>query len=158
MKPFVYLMLMLTVTLVGCDSNKVYEEHQELSDNVEWKREDSRTFKVKIEDTSVPYNLSISFRYANGFAYRTLKLKSIETGPSGTTTEAEYDLLLVDEKGDYIGEPGYDIWDSDHLVVRNRRFDEPGIYTFTLEHAAEEEVVNLAMEVGMIVKKVPAQP
>ena len=42
---------------------------------VEWLKKDIREFKVPIIDNSIAYNMSLSFRYANGYQYQVAKVK-----------------------------------------------------------------------------------
>jgi len=151
------LISIFTVTLVlfSCQpKGRVYYEHKELSPNVEWLKKDIREFKVPIKDASISYNLSLSFRYATGYEYNVAKVKVTETSPSGKKTTKEFDLKIRDEKGDYMGEPGYDIWDSEHLIVSNKKFDETGTYNYSIEHNMPNDPLNFALEIGVVLDKV----
>ena len=145
----------IAISLTACQpEGRVYVKHQELSPDVEWLKKDVREFKVPIDDNTIPYNLSLSFRYANGYQYQVAKVKVTETSPSGKETVKEYDLKVRQDNGDYIGEAGYDIWDSEHLVEPNKRYDETGNYTYVIEHNMPNDPLNFAMEVGIILDKV----
>ncbi|NEN24615.1 gliding motility lipoprotein GldH [Cryomorpha ignava] len=145
----------LAIALISCQpEGRVYAEHQELSPDVEWLQKDVRQFKVPINDNSTPYNMSLSFRYANGYQYQVAKVRVTETSPGGKETVKEYDLKVRDDNGDYIGEAGYDIWDSEHLVEPNKKYEETGLYTYAIEHNMPNDPLNFAMEVGVILDKV----
>lgn len=144
----------LFIAFTACQpEGRVYVKHQELSPNVEWLKKDVREFEVPIDDNNIPYNLSLSFRYANGYQYQVAKVKVTEISPSGKETEKEYDLKVRQDNGDYIGEAGYDIWDSEHLVEANKKYEEAGTYTYVIEHNMPNDPLNFAMEVGVIVDK-----
>ncbi|PKP47186.1 MAG: hypothetical protein CVT95_05955 [Bacteroidetes bacterium HGW-Bacteroidetes-12] len=81
-------------------------------------------------------------------------LKITETSPSGKESVNEYELKIRDEKGNYLGDPGYDIIDSEHLVEPNKKYEETGTYTYVIEHIMPNDPLNFAMEVGIIVDKV----
>jgi len=132
---------------------RIYSEHQDLSPEVEWVKTDTREFKVPIEDNSIAYDMSLSFRYANGYMFEVAKVKVTETSPSGEKAVSEYDLKVREENGDYIGEPGYDIWDSEHLVESNKKYAETGEYTYVIEHIMPIEILPYAMEIGVILDK-----
>ncbi len=141
--------------LFSCQpEGRIYEKHKELSPNVEWKKSDKIVFDVNIEDANTVYNQSIAFRYAYGFPYDLLKVKVTRKSPSGDVAEAVYDLLVRDEKGEYIGEAGYDIWDSEHLVETSIKFPEKGNYEFTIEPQMPDDPVPYAMEIGLVLDKV----
>lgn len=147
--------LALTALLFSCESeNRVYNEHQELSPQVEWLKKDSRKFSVPIDDKSSSYNLLLSFRYTTGYQYQTVKVKVTETSPSGKETIKMYDLKVREANGDYIGEAGLDIWDSEHTVESNKKYSETGTYTYLIEQNTPVDPLNYAMEIGVVLDKV----
>ncbi len=147
--------LAITICLIACQpKGRIYVKHQKLSPMVEWLKKDIREFKVPIIDNSIAYNMSLSFRYANGYQYQVAKVKVTETSPSGKEMVKQYDLKVRKDNGDYIGDPGYDIWDSEHLVEPNKKYEETGTYTYLIEHNMPNDPLNFAMEVGVILDKV----
>jgi len=147
--------LSILASLLACQpKNRVYTEHQELSPNLEWLQEDVREFKVPIEDNNMAYNMSLSFRYANGYPYQIANVKVTETSPSGKETVTEHELKVREANGDYIGEVGFDIWDSEHLIESNKNYQETGIYTYLIEQNSAVDPLNYAMEIGVILDKV----
>lgn len=152
MKNQIISLAVLLITLVSCQpEGRIYSEHKELSPDLEWKKEDQREFKVSIPDTSKNYNLSIAFRYASGFQYDKAKVRVTEINPEGVASVYQYDLKVRDKNGDYIGEPGLDIWDSEHLVEEGRSYDQKGNYTYIIEHVMPQDPLHFAMEIGLIV-------
>ena len=137
--------------LVSCQSkNRIFSENKELSPQMEWLKSDLKTFNVKIDDINQNYKLSLAFRYAEGFQSKTIKVKLTEISPSKKKSIKIYDVKVLNEKGESIGEPGLDIWDSEHLVEKDKKYLEKGIYTYKIEHQMPTEVVNMAMEIGLI--------
>jgi len=144
----------ITAILISCQpEGRVYIEHQELSPEIEWLKKDVREFKVPISDNTINYDMSLSFRYASGYQYQTANVKVTETSPSGKETVKEYELKVREANGDYIGEPGYDIWDSEHLVEANKKYEETGTYTYVIEQNTPVDPLNFAMEIGLILDK-----
>lgn len=144
----------LSIVFISCQpEGRIYEKHQDLSPKVEWLKKDSREFNVPIEDNAIPYKMSLSFRYATGYPYPIAKVKVTETSPSGKVTVQEYDLKVREENGDYIGEAGMDIWDSEHVVESNKNYEETGNYTYVIEHNMPNDPLNYAMEIGLILDK-----
>lgn len=148
-------MLFFVISLIACQpKGRIYVEHQELSPRVEWLKSDKREFKVPIEDNNLTYNLSLSFRYASGYQFQVAKVIVTETSPSGIETVNEYELKVREDSGDYIGDPALDIWDSEHLVESNKKYEETGIYSYLIEHNMPVDILNFAMEIGVILDKV----
>jgi gliding motility-associated lipoprotein GldH len=149
------LILVINCFLVGCTpEGRVYEKHKELSPNLEWLQADSREFEIPVENLDKNYNLSLTFRYATGFQFRTVNVQVTEISPAGTEQVYEYSLNVRNEAGEYIGEPGYDIWDSEHLVEANKTYFETGTYTYRITHTMQQDPLNFAMEIGMILDEV----
>ena len=94
--------------------------------------------------------MSLSFRYAEGYQYQYAKVKVTETSPSGKKTGKEYDLKVRKDNGDYIGDAGLDIWDSDHLIESGKKYPEAGTYTYVIEHNMPVDPLPYAMEIGII--------
>lgn len=154
MKNHLFILFAVSFALLSCQpEGRVYSDHKELSPELEWLKKDKREFNVPIEDTDTKYDLSLSFRYATGFPYKTLNVSVTRISPSGEELVKEYQLKVRDDKGDYIGDPGLDIWDSEHLVDEGVSYDEKGNYKYIIEHNMAQNPVNFAMEIGMMVDK-----
>jgi len=144
----------IAVCLIACQpEGRIYTEHKELSPDVEWLKKDVREFKVPIEDNNQVYNMSLSFRYANGYQFEVVKIQVTEISPNGKETVSNYDLKVREKNGDYVGEAGYDIWDSEHLVEPDKQYTETGTYTYKIEHIMPTDPLNFAMEIGVILDK-----
>lgn len=145
----------LATVLIACQpEGRVYEKHQKLSPQVEWLKKDKREFKVPVDDSDLFYNMSLTLRYATGYQFQVARVKVTETSPSGKKSVNEYELKVRDDTGKYIGEPGYDIWDSEHLVEANKKYEEKGTYTYIIEQNMPDDPLNFAMEIGLILDRV----
>lgn len=151
-KPLFFFLLM-TVLFAGCNENRIYSESSTLSDNYEWVKSDNRVFKFEIIDTVPSYSLTMSFRYAYGYPYKELKVQAVRTDPKGKQSTARYSLSVRDEDGKYVGDAAGDIWDSEHLVIPEIKFNLPGVYKYEVTHDMPVKNVVFAMEIGMIVAK-----
>ena len=151
----ILIVLAVAVGMVSCQpKGRIYVEHSELSPDLEWLKKDIKEFKVPIENNKLSYNLSLSYRYAYGYQFNILKVTVTETSPSGKQTVNNYELKIKDDTGEYIGDPGYDIWDSEHLIEPNKTYTENGVYTYVIEHNMPTDPVNMAMEIGIALDKV----
>lgn len=146
--------LTITIALISCQTGgRIYVKNQELSPQAEWLKKDVRVFKVPIKDINIAYNLSLSFRYVDGYQYQIAKVKVTETSPGGKISGKEYNLKVREDNGDYIGEAGLDIWDSDHLVEANKTYAEIGTYTYLIEQNMPVDPLTSVMEIGIILAK-----
>ena len=143
------------IFLTSCaPENRIYEKHQSLSPDIEWLKDEVKTFKVNITDPSASYEFNLAFRYAAGYMWNEAKLIVKEIAPSGKENTIPYSLKIRGDNGNYIGEPGYDIWDSTHLVEPNKQFKESGEYTYIISHDMPRDDFPFAMEVGLIIDKI----
>lgn len=150
-----FTILVMSICILGCQpEGREYIEHKELSPLVEWLKKDVIEFKVPIEKENQEYKMSLAFRYAYGYQHEVLKVKVIEISPDGKEESKEYELKVLDEHGEYIGEPALGFLDSEHLIEANKIFKEKGTYTFKIEHMMPNDPVNYAMEIGVILDKV----
>lgn len=150
------ILIVLAFALTACQpEGRVYKNHQKLSPNYEWFQKDIREFKVPIENKDIAYNLSLAFRYANGYQYRVAKVNVMETSPSGKVALKAFELKVRDENDKYIGEAGFDIWDSEHLVEPNKKYEETGTYTYVITHDMPKDPLLFAMEIGVVLDKLP---
>lgn len=149
-----FSLILILFTFISCKpEGRVYENHKDLSPEIEWKKEDARTFEVPVEDKSIGYDLSIGLRYAQGYPWNACRILVKETSPSGKERKYQHTLKVRADNGDYIGEPGYDIWDSTHLVEKNKKYEEEGVYTYTIQHDMPKDPLPYVMEIGIIVDK-----
>ena len=147
------LFFVFAIGIMGCNPNRIYNEHFETGEGLQWLKADKKTFNVNIEDASKKYNVYITFRYATGFAKTDAPVTLSQKTPSGELTSNNYALKIRDDKGDYIGEPGYDIWDSEHMILAEVNL-EAGTHQFVLEHNNGEGTLFPVLDVGLIVEKV----
>jgi len=142
------------LAIIGCQpEGRIYNDFKDLSPNIEWLKKDARVFKVDISDINQAYDMSLSLRYVTGYPYRYAKVRVTETSPAGKKSVNDYELVVREENGEYIGEPGLDIWDSEHLVEPNKKYGEAGTYSYTIEHIMQMDPLVLVMEIGVILDK-----
>ena len=140
--------------LFSCsDQRTVFEQHQELSDNIQWNRSDIKSFTIPISDNSKPFRFLVAFRYATGFYYANMLMRLTETDPEGNITITDLDIPTRNEKGEWIGDAGYDIMDLEYEIMNEKNFPVLGNYTYTIEHTMAEDTLHYAMEVGLVLRQ-----
>jgi len=154
MKKIILVALLGVLTFSCQNENIIYSKNKELSPKLEWIKSDKIEFIVPITEANLTCKMNLNFRYATGYGYPNVLVKVIETSPSGVVTVFDYDLKLVDENGEYIGEPGLDIWDSHHTVESKKEFSETGDYKYVIEQTTPVDPLNHAMEIGIELEKI----
>ncbi len=154
----IFAIILISLFFIACQpKGRVYVKHKALSPNIEWLKKDKREFKLPIDDVNLTYNLSIAFRYANGYQFQVAKIKVTEKSPSGKELVYEYNLKVREDNGSYIGEPGFDIWDSEHLVESGKKYSEVGTYKYIVEHIMTKDPLYYAMEIGIVLDLLEAR-
>ena len=148
------VVVLVSILVISCQNeNIIYSENQELSPEVEWIKSDIKEFVVPITEVDLTCKMFLNFRFITGYAYPNVLVKVTETSPSGKIEVFEYDLKVIDENGEYIGDPGLDIWDSQHLVETVKSYTEVGNYTYILEQNTPVDPLNHVMEIGIVLEK-----
>ncbi len=153
MKKIITLSILLTV-LYSCQSKKVvFEENQQLSPGLEWLTKDIKTFKFDLKDSKATYKSTLLFRFTEGFQYKSFKVKVTEISPSNEEKSTIVNLKIINDNGEYQGEPALEIWDSEHLINDNIKYKEDGLYTYKIESLFPSKSLPSAMEIGLRIEK-----
>ena len=148
-----FLFIAFVIALTGCSNDIYFEQNQELSPRLKWQKNDKKTFIVPVDDIASKFQKKLNFRYVEGFAHKTFKVKVTEITPSKVQSVNSYELEIIAPNGEYIGEPALDIWDSQHEIGAPISFKEKGNYTYILEFEGEEKSLAFAMEIGLVLEK-----
>ena len=153
MNKVISLSIVLTV-LCSCQSkNIVFEENQQLSPGLEWLTKDIKTFNFESKDSKTNYKSYLLFRFVDGFQYKSFKVKVTQISPSNIEKSTIVNLKIINDNGEYIGEPALDIWDSEHVINENLSFSENGQYKFKIESLFPSVSLPSAMEIGLRIEK-----
>jgi gliding motility-associated lipoprotein GldH len=144
-----YALLML-ITL-SC-SDAVYEKHDKDSFvNFNWKRGQEVVFTPTIDNTEIPYTLSLAVRHVYGFPLNSIGVTVKSVSPSGKETTNRHELRIKESDLKYNSGCAGDICDFESVVNNNLTFEEPGQYRFIVTHNVPAEHVPGIMEVGLII-------
>jgi len=150
-------LIVCAITLASCDSNRIYEENNEITDGI-WNVRDTVFFDVHISDTLNPVNMYVNVRNAGQYSYVNLFMFVTTTFPNGRSMRDTIECILADESG-WKGSGLGDIWDNQILFRRGVRFPTVGKYTFAFEQAqrfgdaAYIENLPFIMDVGLRIEK-----
>lgn len=143
---------LITIFLFSsCNPNKVFEEHQELSANLIWPKNESKTFQVEIEQES-DYQISIALRHVTGFPFKKVSFTLLHSSNEQPQSNTIYTISIADENNEYLGEPALDIWDRSEVIEKNIHLTK-GEHIFEISHNMPIDTLTHVMEVGIIVEK-----
>jgi gliding motility-associated lipoprotein GldH len=148
------VLTLVSICFTSCQPKDVlFTTHVACSDNLEWRKDQPITIKVPVNQNAYPLRFYVNFRYATGYRYDKLMLRMTETTPEGEITKKDIDIPIRDEKGEFIGEKGFDIIDLEYEVDAKKQYPMHGEYTYVFEQMMPGiDVLHYAMELGVTVK------
>jgi len=136
----------------SCDPDRVFEKNIRIPDGI-WDRNNPVRFEVVVEDTITPHNLYINIRNAGMYPVSNLYLFVTTIAPSGHTIKDTVQIILADERGNWLGKGLGDIWDNQQLYKEQVRFAQKGEYIFEYEQAMRLEKLPFILDVGLRIEK-----
>jgi len=144
--PFFFL------TLVSCDSRRVFEENRAIG-NGKWKTKEKICFEVSIKDTSIAYNVYLNVRNVMDFPYSNLFLFLQTSFPDGRIARDTLECMLADFDGRWLGSGIGSVKFNKFLLQKGVYFHEKGIYRFELEQAMRVNELNGIMDIGLRIER-----
>ncbi len=139
--------------LFGCQENhRVYEKYVSIED-YQWSLKDTLNFKVKIKDTSNPYQLALQLRNKISYPYRNIWLLIQHESPSGTLSSMKAEFQLAKKSGKWTGQGIGDLYDHRFPVPQNISLSEKGTHRFRLVHLMRKNKLPGVMNVGLQLRK-----
>lgn len=144
--------VLLLFSLYSCDSDRVYEKNIAL-EGASWHRGDEAIFEVEIKDTISLYNLYVNFRHAGNYYYKNLYLFTEIIGPKNLSAVDTLQMILADNRGNWMGKGIGDLYDYTFLFKRNIHFPVRGDYVFKIEQAMRDEELQNVTDIGIRIEK-----
>lgn len=131
-----FLLLILTISLVSCDSKRVYDTYHSLPNK--WHKDSIISFKINPPDTIQPYNLFVNLRNTNDYPFKNLFLIVEMDFPHGkkVTDTLEYEMAKAD--GSLLGTGFSDIKENKLWYKEGVVFKESGEYILKVQQAMRE--------------------
>lgn len=147
------LLLILMFFSVGCDRNKVFEENKDLPKYI-WNTDNQLSFNADIKDVSEEYDLFVNVRHSGLYKYSNIWLKVMMKDPeSKLLMDERFEIVMAEKSGKWMGDCTGDICDRQATLRSKYKFNEPGIYTISLEHIMRQETLPAIMSVGFRIEK-----
>lgn len=138
--------------VVSCNKDVVYTQYKKFEDN-QWFVKDKAVFEVDITDNNSLNNISLMVRHADNYPYSNLFLFVVTTYPDGKAMKDTMEIILANEKGEWLGSGAGDIFDFKTTVVQNSKFTQKGKYTFEFQQAMRTDPLPLIMDFGFEIEK-----
>jgi len=147
------LLALLLVLLSACNNSVVFSKYQTFKDN-NWYAKDKAVFDVEITDTQTLNDISLMVRHGDSYPYSNLFLFVTSKYPDGKVLTDTMEIMLANQKGEWVGSGAGDIFDVKIPIKKNVRFPQSGNYQFTFEQAMRTDPLPMVMDFGFEVEKV----
>lgn len=133
----VLFFLIITLLMVSCDSNQVFDVYKSVSNN-RWHKDDVIRFNITPPDSINPYNLFVNIRNTNHYKYNNLFLIVEMEFPHGKTVKDTLEYRMADPTGKLLGVGLTDIKENKLWYKEQVVFKETGDYKVNIQHAMRE--------------------
>ena len=152
------LIVFLAVFLLGCDSNRIYDEYKSVAD--QWQKDDMVEFEVTPPDTLNAYHLFVNLRNNNDYAFNNIYLIVEMNHPNGKVVRDTLEYRMADADGQFLGSGFSDIKENKLWYRKGQRFTENGTYMIRIGHVMREigevegvDVLNGILDVGIRIEE-----
>jgi len=135
MRSILFLIVCFSLTLTGCESNRIYEENNTLDNNT-WKAYQEITFQFNIPDSSRTYNVYCNLRNTSKYPNHNIYIRFILKDSIGNKLESELkNFELFDPKsGAPYGNSGLgDLFEHQNIILEDYKFPFHGNFSISLE-------------------------
>ncbi len=148
----ILLVLCSVFLLFGCSRNRVFSDYKTFPEG-EWFAKDKVVFEMDITDSQSLNNVYLKVRHGDAYPYRNLFLFVNTVYPDGKEIRDTMEVLLSNQKGEWLGSGVGDIFDYKVPIKRNVRFALTGKYKFTFEQAMRVDPLPMMLDFGFEVEK-----
>ena len=132
--------LILVLILVSCDSKRVFDEYNSVSDGF-WDKENVVFFDFSVTDTITKQNLFFNLRNNHSFPFSNLFLIAEMDFPDGQKIIDTLEYDMADKTGKFLGEGFSEIKESKLYYKENIIFPNAGDYKVSISHAMRKSDV-----------------
>ena len=145
--------LLSLITLVSCNSNKVYDEYQSINTDG-WLLTDTIAFEVEVSaNERVTYNYLIGLRNNNEYLFSNLFLFVEIENPLGQKQVDTLQYLLAEPDGKWKG-AGVGAIKSNLFEYKKSQTMAVGVYKFKIAHGMRSKILVGLEDVGLRIESI----
>ena len=144
--------LIIASLLSSCDRLRVIDENINIP-NQAWYNKNKLNFDVNITDTNKTYNVYVNLRVGSDYKYSNFFVMVHQTYPNWQSKKERKELVLLDERGNWLGNGLGDIFDFQIPIYTQMRFNQKGIYKIELEQNMREDTLSPIYAAGIRVEE-----
>ena len=149
--------LVLSAALMACDETRVYEDHVNPPDAF-WLADSLARFEFEIDNYQQEYNVLVNIRNGLQFPHANIYIKyALKDSLDAELVGELRNFDLFNTKSGYpVGQGSGDIYESQHVLLKNYAFPASGLYQIDLQQYMRYDSLPQIYSVGIRVEK--AQP
>lgn len=145
------LLVLLSIVLFSCGEQPLYEKVYSFNER-EWSLDQKPEFKVEIQDTTAVYDISLTLRTTTDYKFNNLWIFLKTTIPDGQSERKPFQIRIANEDGSWVGTKTGSVVETS-LDFPARKLPMKGEYTFTVEQAVTQSVIDEVLDIGLRVKE-----
>ena len=142
----------VTVLLVSCGNNKLYDESVVIPE-AKWDNKNIPYFDVAVDDTLTDYAFFLNIRHLENYRYSNLYVFLHTEFPNGNITHDTIECTFAFPDGRWMGKGSGTLRSAKILLNPALRFPLKGYYHFEIEQAMREEVLKGIADIGISIEK-----
>jgi gliding motility-associated lipoprotein GldH len=147
------MLLLCAVLLENCMTINRFEQNIQIP-NHQWKSSYEPEIKFEISDTLSSYNVYVTIRHTDAYAYRNIWLDISSLHPGDTTYQkGRFELTLQQSDGKWLGTGYGDIWEVRYPLFNRIRFIKKGTYAIRLRQIMRDDPLKHIMNAGIRIEK-----
>lgn len=144
--------LLLVLVTASCDNLRVVDENRELA-NRQWHYKQPMVFNVPIESTDKLYNIFLNLRVDNEYKYSNFFALVNQINPDKTEQSKRIEVTLANAEGKWLGNGLGNIFDYRQPIATKVKFNEPGVYTFSMVQNMRDDTLMHVVSAGLRVEE-----
>ena len=146
-------MALLLGLTISCSQLNGFEQQVQIRSHA-WQYNQQPELQFTITDTASYYNVMVSLRHTDAYAYRNIWLLVATKQPGDSSFRTErFELTLQHPDGRWIGTGLGDIWEVRHPLFTRIRFTRVGTYTIRLQQTMRDNPLLHVMNAGIRIEK-----
>jgi len=131
--PKYFILLVVSVFFLSCDSKTVFSENRSVSEG--WNKNEKIIFKLPQLDSLQTYNLFINLRNTNDFKYNNIFIIAEINFPHGKIITDTLEYKMANPDGSWLGTGIGSVKENKLWYKENVSFTEDGIYKLKISQA-----------------------
>jgi gliding motility-associated lipoprotein GldH len=145
--------VLLFISISACVRINQFEKNIQIPES-RWAYKFEPEVKFTIKDTISLYNVFVTLRHTDAYAYRNLWLDIATQQPGDTSYQkGRFELTLQQSDGKWLGTGYGDIWELRHPLFKQIRFKKQGEYTIRLRQIMRDDPLMHIMNAGIRIEK-----